>query len=333
MGHSSFGPMWPHKNPHIVSLNVDGIHFPAGIHRDLHELVTLLVRETRRRGYVFGVPGNPSYGNWGYANRPISGTKTPSNHSQGTSIDINAPRNPYSYTFKTDMPSWMPALWKRYGFRWGGDYSGKKDTMHYEFMGTVADAHLLAAAARAEFSGQTPIPPTYPPDTIRMGARGPIVVTLQTLLNKWGYGITVDGDFGPSTNHVVVDFQRKRGLAADGIVGPATWSALNNYPKPPQGDWFDMATEADLKKALEEHTNGMMVQVSGDPTGATFCLSRSACTLTWLNDAATATAVDFLGIHSNGGKAFPLDRKQLDGLPILNRAELEKAIGGPYTLI
>jgi N-acetylmuramoyl-L-alanine amidase len=41
-------------------------------------------------------------------------------------------------------------------------------------------------------------------------------------VGKWG----CDGEFGNDTNRAVVEFQKDKGLEADGIVGPLTWAAL-----------------------------------------------------------------------------------------------------------
>ena len=45
----------------------------------------------------------------------------------------------------------------------------------------------------------------------------------------------VDGRFGPKTARAVQDYQQQKGLAADGVVGPRTWTAmLTEHPAPPR---------------------------------------------------------------------------------------------------
>lgn len=43
-----------------------------------------------------------------------------------------------------------------------------------------------------------------------------------------GYGVTVDGIFGPKTQAAVIELQRQFGLSVDGIVGPQTWYVMRN---------------------------------------------------------------------------------------------------------
>jgi D-alanyl-D-alanine carboxypeptidase len=151
MAHSSWGSGWPScQSGQIDSgFSVSGTRFPGGMRHELCELVSMLVQECKNRGYQFGTDSDPSYGCWGYSCRCISGSDNPSNHSWGLAVDINAPSNPYTSPLVTDMPGWMPDLWNQYGFRWGGDYSGSKDAMHYEFMESVAAAADYTAKARA----------------------------------------------------------------------------------------------------------------------------------------------------------------------------------------
>lgn len=52
------------------------------------------------------------------------------------------------------------------------------------------------------------------------------VMELQTLLNKHGYSLEVDGLFGVATDEAVRQFQCEHGLQEDGIVGSDTWAAL-----------------------------------------------------------------------------------------------------------
>lgn len=87
-------------------------------------------------------------------------------------------------------------------------------------------APVLAAPVLAE-----PVVRTEPAlVTLRSGARGEAVSTLQRALNRHGAGLRVDGAYGPATLQAVRGFQRSAGLAADGIAGPRTWAALDASP-------------------------------------------------------------------------------------------------------
>jgi len=80
--------------------------------------------------------------------------------------------------------------------------------------------------------------PAQPPDrpttagpvdlpVLRMGMRGPAVVRLQERLQAKGFlQGPVDGVFGSETKAAVQAAQRNYQLDPDGVVGPATWSAL-----------------------------------------------------------------------------------------------------------
>ena len=58
------------------------------------------------------------------------------------------------------------------------------------------------------------------------GSKGEDVRTVQYLVTAQGHSTGVDGVFGPATKSAVQAFQSSRGLGADGIVGPQTWSQL-----------------------------------------------------------------------------------------------------------
>lgn len=62
--------------------------------------------------------------------------------------------------------------------------------------------------------------------TIRYGSSGNDVKKLQEKLNASGYKLDVDGQFGSKTQSAVKDYQKKNGLAVDGIVGTNTWGSL-----------------------------------------------------------------------------------------------------------
>lgn len=144
-----WGSGWPRCSVHPVALNVSGVSFPAGVAREVHDLMEMLLLESERHGLIQLHPGWC----WGYGCRPITGTtNVPSNHSWGLAIDINAPVNGYGSSHHT-IPASMGHLWNQYGFRWGGDYSGNKDWMHFEFMGTPNDAKQMTDKAHRDLGG------------------------------------------------------------------------------------------------------------------------------------------------------------------------------------
>ena len=109
------------------------------VRNEIAPLVAWLCAETMRRGYPLRTGQC-----WGFACRAIRGTSTPSNHSWGLAVDLNSLANPMGPRLVTDMPDWMPRLWKNHGFRWGGTYSSRKDAMHYEYMLTPRAAKATA---------------------------------------------------------------------------------------------------------------------------------------------------------------------------------------------
>ena len=172
MAHVSWGPGWPNcqygkiERRFYVDTKWGRVSFPGGVRTEITELLSRLVKETANRGYRFGVVGNPSYGCWGFDCRAIRGSNQPSNHSWGLAVDINAPVNPMGPTLITDMPDWMPDLWNAYRFRWGGDYISRPDAMHYEFVGSVAEAAHFTELARKNRLGEIRTAPPKPPTPV-----------------------------------------------------------------------------------------------------------------------------------------------------------------------
>jgi hypothetical protein len=161
-----WGPGWPSCGAinggsiRPLRLERSGTSIAGGVHANITELFALIGNEIERQGYRF-VPGWC----WGAECRAISGSSTPSNHSWGLAVDINAPTNPYTSTTQHDIPNWAFALLRSYGFGLGADYSGKRDYMHAEFMGTPQDAALMTGLARRSLGGiviPTPAPTPAP---------------------------------------------------------------------------------------------------------------------------------------------------------------------------
>lgn len=70
---------------------------------------------------------------------------------------------------------------------------------------------------------------------LALGAHGQDVQRAQTIfvmIKSLGFD-QIDGSFGPVTQNAVKDFQQGEGLAADGIIGDATWAKMPADPDTP----------------------------------------------------------------------------------------------------
>lgn len=66
-----------------------------------------------------------------FSYRLIRDSSAISNHSFAIAIDLAPSGNPLGVK-KGKMPAFAVKAFKNQGFRWGGDYKGRKDWMHFE---------------------------------------------------------------------------------------------------------------------------------------------------------------------------------------------------------
>lgn len=148
-----------------------------------------------------------------YNPRKIRGSATKwSNHAYGAAIDLDAAHNGFGTGHGT-MPQPVIDAFKRQGARWGGDYHGRTDPMHFEFAagGVIPDSTVPVATDQKS-------------ELIRIGDTGHAVELLQGAL-----GCKVTGSYlhNSETEFALKLFQVRHGLETDGVAGPLTQKALN----------------------------------------------------------------------------------------------------------
>ena len=176
---------------------------------------------------------------WGYAERPISGSTALSNHASGTAIDLNALKWPLGSLPNVNLNSGQIQRVRQIVaatggvVRWGGDYDGRKDPMHFEINNGRSYANCVNAlgALRASIVDNKNVwtGGTY----CQKGDRGDRVLNLQKFMTRVfpRYNpYTPNGYYGEGTTAGVKSFQDNVGITgpdANGtIVGPATMREL-----------------------------------------------------------------------------------------------------------
>ncbi len=108
---------------------------------------------------------------------------------------------------------------------------GRKSDPRYDMGWRRASVAAVSTSAGVAVGQPTPAPAGRP--VLRQGSKGEPVRAVQAFLRRvfpsYAGGLVVDGDFGPATHRSVVEFQRRTGLGADGVVGPATWAKLASH--------------------------------------------------------------------------------------------------------
>lgn len=186
-----------------------------------------------------------------YNCRKITGGTGYSLHSYGIALDINWQSNPYGSRLVTDMPSAMIADIKairtkngKQVWRWGGDYSGNKDAMHFEIIASPAD--IATGIDPKTVKGSVVTPPKKV--GFRPGDSGAGVKFLQGMLNilakyrinakgkAGGAQIPLNGKYDARTAEAVRELQRfgntmsklagGKGMKVDGIAGKDTMDVI-----------------------------------------------------------------------------------------------------------
>ncbi len=143
---------WP-ASPDKNAIGVDSkavargttVTFPPGLKGgDVAFVLGYVAGELHRRVEAAGT------GVWGYAYRQNRNASNLSCHASGTAFDWNAPRHPNGKagTFTAAQVKTIRAILKEVegSVKWGGDFSGTKDEMHFEIC--VSATVLKAVASR-----------------------------------------------------------------------------------------------------------------------------------------------------------------------------------------
>jgi murein L,D-transpeptidase YcbB/YkuD len=222
---------WPAStDPHaigITHLDIPGRPnaFPPGVKGgDVATVLGYVAMQVAKRVEPLGE------GCWGYSYRKNRNANNLSCHASGTAIDINAPRHPNGKagTFTAEQVKEIRLILHECGgvVKWGGDFHGTKDEMHFEIHGTAAQVAKAARTLRNihAASASRPRPagaPAWWTAPHKLGDVGQEVASIRKRL-KLPPGVTFDETVDKAVRYV----QHAHGLTVDGVVGAETAKAI-----------------------------------------------------------------------------------------------------------
>lgn len=96
-----------------------------------------------------------------------------------------------------------------------------------QYTSTMEEDEAVPAVAQWALLPTTSGAISVPAGTYVPGASAYYVRLAQACLNAVGYNCgSADGIYGTKTKNAIINFQRAKGISADGIVGQDTWNTL-----------------------------------------------------------------------------------------------------------
>lgn len=157
----------------------------------------------------------------GYNNRVIKGSKKKSNHASGTAEDLNWSLHPQGKrnTFSAADRAAIRERLKYYegAIRWGGDYTGTPDDMHFEINKPIDFVTRVAAKINAD----------------KKPARVPVEMSLTVVIPQLKQG---DDDSKLGGYDIIARIQKLVGAKVDGVWGAETTNKIAAWMHEPAGN-------------------------------------------------------------------------------------------------
>ncbi len=223
----------PYGSPLLGVFRIPGTQVRLSMRREVAPLLVAAVRDFNREVEEL-VPDWC----WGHAPRRIAGTDHWSEHAWGGAVDLNAPRHQLGRrdTFTPGQRKAYDRILARYTYRGrrllrsGKDFTGRRDDMHLEVIGSRDEVLAAVKLLQAPPRPRPPKPGTHAPGSRLLELRdpvmsGPDVGFVQRWIGPRRCG-PADEDYGPRTVAGVKWWQDQQELTVDGRMGSKSWSRM-----------------------------------------------------------------------------------------------------------